>query len=182
MIKNVLFDLDDTILDFKKAEKHALQKTLLHYGIEASEETVALYSRINTAQWKLLEKGELDRTTLKIRRFALLFEALGLNFDAKTRRGSNTQEDIFLAYIAGMDAFALGLRMADKLIQDGRIDQFLAQRYSSYTQGIGKRIVDGSITMAELEQYALEMGDITTNISGKQEYLEQVLNEILFGC
>ena len=105
----------------------------------------------------------------------------GLNFDAKTRRGSNTPEDIFLAYIAGMDAFALGLRMAYKIINDGRIDNFVQERYASYTNGIGKKIVDGSVTMAELEQYALAMGDVTTNISGRQEYLENVMNEIMFG-
>ena len=104
----------------------------------------------------------------------------GLNFDAKTRRGSNTPEDIFLSYIAGMDAFALGLRIADKMIRDGRIEEFKAERYASYRSGIGKKIVDGDITIAELEEYALNMGDVTTNISGRQEYLEQVMNEIMF--
>ena len=104
----------------------------------------------------------------------------GLNFDAKTRRGSNTAEDIFLAYIAGMDAFALGLRIADKMIRDGRIDKFVDDRYASYKTGIGKKIVDGTVTMAELEAYALEMGDVTTNISGKQEYLEGVMNALWF--
>nr|QGJ83124.1 xylose isomerase [uncultured Ruminococcus sp.]QGJ83189.1 xylose isomerase [synthetic construct] len=104
----------------------------------------------------------------------------GLNFDAKTRRGSNTNEDIFHAYIAGMDAFALGLRMADKIIKDGRIDAFVADRYSSYNSGIGKKITDGTVTMAELEAYALQMGDVTTNISGRQEYLENTINSIMF--
>lgn len=104
----------------------------------------------------------------------------GLNFDAKTRRGSNTPEDIVLAYIAGMDAFALGLRVADKIIADGRIDEFVKTRYASYESGIGKKIVDGSISIEELEKYALEMGDVTTNISGRQEYLESVVNEIMF--
>ncbi|MBQ2708884.1 MAG: xylose isomerase [Clostridia bacterium] len=105
----------------------------------------------------------------------------GLNFDAKTRRGSNTPEDIFLAYIAGMDAFALGLRMADKLIADGRIDAFVKERYASWHSGIGKKIIDGEATMAELEAYALAMGDITTNTSGRQEYLEAVMNAVMFG-
>ena len=105
----------------------------------------------------------------------------GLNFDAKTRRGSNTPEDIFLAYIAGMDAFALGLRMADKLIADGRIDAFVKERYASWNSGIGKKIIDGEATMAELEAYALAMGDITTNTSGRQEYLEAVMNAVMFG-
>ena len=104
----------------------------------------------------------------------------GLNFDAKTRRASNTMEDIFLSYIAGMDAFALGLRCADKIIRDGRIDKFVSDRYASYNEGIGKKIVDGTATMAELEAYALAMGDVTTNKSGKQEYLESVMNTIMF--
>ena len=104
----------------------------------------------------------------------------GLNFDSKTRRGSNTNEDIFLAFIAGMDAFALGLRIADKMIRDGRIDKFVADRYASYNEGIGKKIVDGTVTMAELEAYALEMGDVTTNTSGRQEYLENILNSLMF--
>ena len=105
----------------------------------------------------------------------------GLNFDAKSRRGSNTAEDIFLSYIAGMDAFALGLRIADRIISDGRLDAFVRERYSSYTTGIGKKIVDGDVSLAELEEYALAMGDVTTNTSGRQEYLEAVMNEIMFG-
>ena len=108
------------------------------------------------------------------------FKEGGLNFDAKTRRGSNTFEDIFLSYIAGMDAFALGLRMADKIIKDGTIDNFVRERYSSYNTGIGKKITDGTATMAELEEYALGLGDVTTNISGKQEYLENIINGIMF--
>ena len=104
----------------------------------------------------------------------------GLNFDAKARRGSYTPEDIFYSYIAGMDAYALGLRIAQRMIDDGRIEDFTAERYASYNSGIGKRIVDGTISMAELEKYALAMGDVKTNISGRQEYLEQVMNEIMF--
>ena len=104
----------------------------------------------------------------------------GLNFDAKARRGSFTQEDVFLSYIAGMDAFALGLTIADRMISDGRINAFVEERYSSYNSGIGKKIVDGTVTMAELEQYALNIGDVTSNVSGKQEYLEQIINEIMF--
>ncbi len=104
----------------------------------------------------------------------------GLNFDAKARRGSNTYEDIFYSYIAGMDAFALGLKLANDVIVDGRIDKFVADRYASYNTGIGKKIVDGTATMEELEAYALKMGDVTTNTSGRQEYLESVLNSVMF--
>ena len=108
------------------------------------------------------------------------FKEGGLNFDAKTRRGSSTFEDIFLSYIAGMDAFALGLRLADKIIKDGTIDKFVEERYSSYNTGIGKKITDGTATIHELEEYALGLGDVKTNISGRQEYLENVINSIMF--
>lgn len=104
----------------------------------------------------------------------------GLNFDAKSRRASFEEEDIFLSYIAGMDAFALGLKLAYKLIEDGRIDRFVKERYKSYQSGIGASIVAGKETLESLERYALKMGEVTTNSSGKQEYLEAVLNEILF--
>lgn len=104
----------------------------------------------------------------------------GLNFDAKARRGSNTMEDLFYAFIAGMDTFALGLRKAFALIEDGRVDAFVAERYASWQAGIGKKIVNNEVAMEELEQYALQLGDVTTNLSGRQEYLESVVNEVLF--
>jgi len=104
----------------------------------------------------------------------------GLNFDAKTRRGSYDYEDMAYAYIAGMDAFALGLRLAVKVMEDGRLDAFVKERYASYDSGIGKKISDRCATIEELEQYALEKGDVTTNTSGRQEYLENILNRIIF--
>ena len=103
----------------------------------------------------------------------------GLNFDAKTRRGSFELEDIFHAYIAGMDAFALGLRIADRLIQDGRIDQFIEDRYSSFRTGIGADIVSGKASIFDLEAYALSLGDVKTLKSGRQEYLESIVNSVM---
>ena len=105
----------------------------------------------------------------------------GLNFDSKARRGSYTPEDIFYSYIAGMDTFALGLRIAVKMIEDGRIDKFVDDRYASWTTGIGKDIIDGKVNMADLEKYALEKGEVTDSLtSGRQEYLESILNSIMF--
>lgn len=107
----------------------------------------------------------------------------GLNFDAKARRGSFELEDIFHSYIAGMDTFALGLRAADKLIQDGRIDQFVEDRYASWKTGIGADIIDGKVTMEDLEKYAVEKGEVTDSLSsGRQEMLESILNNIMFSC
>ena len=109
------------------------------------------------------------------------FTTGGLNFDSKARRASYKPEDVFISHIMGMDSMALGLRFADKLIKDGRIDKFVEERYASYASGIGKKIVDGTVTIQELEKYALEQGDVKTNQSGRQEYLEGVINQVLFG-
>ena len=72
MIKNVLFDLDDTILDFKKSERIAIAKTFTKFGIEASEENIAKYSKYNISQWKRLELGEISLDEVKVNRFRLL--------------------------------------------------------------------------------------------------------------
>ncbi|MDR0862145.1 MAG: xylose isomerase [Oscillospiraceae bacterium] len=105
----------------------------------------------------------------------------GLNFDAKARRGSFTREDTLLSYIAGMDAFAFGLKAALRLIEDGRLDTFVDERYAGYKSGIGADIVSGKATIFDLERYALALGEVTTNTSGRQEYLESVLNQIILG-
>ena len=81
MIKNILLDLDDTILDFHKAERIALTTTLKKIGIEPSEETLQLYSKINLAHWKRLEVGELTRHEVLHGRFTELFNALGVAGD-----------------------------------------------------------------------------------------------------
>ncbi len=105
----------------------------------------------------------------------------GLNFDSKARRGSYTPEDIFHSYIAGMDTFALGLKIAQKMIDDGRIDKFVDDRYASWTTGIGADIISGKATMADLEKYALEKGEVVDSLSsGRQEMLESILNNIMF--
>ncbi|MBQ5318519.1 MAG: xylose isomerase [Oscillospiraceae bacterium] len=105
----------------------------------------------------------------------------GLNFDSKARRGSYTPEDIFHSYIAGMDTFALGLKIAQKMIDDGRIDKFVADRYASWSTGIGADIISGKATMADLEKYALEKGEVVDSLSsGRQEMLESILNNIMF--
>ncbi len=105
----------------------------------------------------------------------------GFNFDAKTRRPSYTHEDMFLAYILGMDSLAQGLLYAAKIIEDGRVDKFLAERYASYNTGIGKKIIDGKATLEELAAYADELGKPELPGSGRQEYLESIVNSLMFG-
>ena len=86
MIKYVFLDLDDTVLDFHKAEEVAIQKTLRHFGVTPTARIVARYSAINQAQWKLLEQGKLTRAEVKLRRFSLLFEELDVQVDAEAAR------------------------------------------------------------------------------------------------
>ena len=78
MIKDILFDLDDTILDFTRAERRALTSALLFFGIEPSDSTVDLYHEINAGQWRKLEKGLLTRDEVKTSRYEILFEKIGV--------------------------------------------------------------------------------------------------------
>ncbi len=105
----------------------------------------------------------------------------GFNFDAKNRRPSNTYADMFKGFILGMDTFALGLINAAKIIEDGRIDNFISEKYSSFHSGIGKRILDGDVTLEELSEYALDKKKIDCIMSGNQEALQSIVNSILFG-
>ncbi|OVE68610.1 xylose isomerase [Clostridium diolis] len=103
----------------------------------------------------------------------------GVNFDSKVRRASFEKEDLFLAYIAGMDTFAKGLRVAYKLLESGDLEDFIKEKYSSFTQGIGKEIVEGKVGFKELEAYALNNNPII-NKSGRQELLESIVNQYIF--
>ncbi len=103
----------------------------------------------------------------------------GLNFDAKVRRESFEPVDLFYAHIGGMDAFARGLKAAAAIRKDGRLAEFVKERYSSWHEGIGAKIESGTATFKELEQYMLKKGDIRPNVSGRQEFLENLFNEFI---
>ncbi len=103
----------------------------------------------------------------------------GINFDAKVRRESFEPVDLFHAHIGGMDAFARGLKIAAAIRADGLLDQFVKERYSSWDTGLGAEIEAGKHTLESLAQYILEKGDIEPNRSGRQEYLENLINMYL---
>ena len=106
------------------------------------------------------------------------FTCGGLNFDAKRRRESHTLEDLFHAHIGGMDVYARGLKIADKILKDGVIDSFISERYSCYNDGIGKRIECRKESLESLTEYALSTAAPVLN-SGGQEYLENVINRYI---
>ncbi|MGE5677392.1 MAG: xylose isomerase, partial [Pseudomonadota bacterium] len=105
----------------------------------------------------------------------------GLNFDAKVRRGSFEPEDLFIAYIVGMDTFAKGLLAANDLLEDRALESFVENRYASYSEGIGKKIVEASTDFEELAEYALKHDRIVLR-SGRQELLEDIVNRYIYSA
>jgi len=103
----------------------------------------------------------------------------GFNFDAKLRRQSIDPEDLFHAHIGGMDAYTKAFKLARSIIADGRFDAFVADRYASFDSGLGKRIETGKIGFKELEKLVLTKLGEPTPRSGRQEYLENLLNRYL---
>jgi xylose isomerase len=103
----------------------------------------------------------------------------GVNFDAKVRRESIEPVDLFHAHIGGMDAFARGLKIAAAIRKDGRLAEFVKQRYSSWDSGLGKSIEEGKESFETLEAYMLKKGEAKANTSGRQEFLENLINEFI---
>lgn len=193
------FDVATTIGFLRK---YGLDKRF-KFNIEANHATLAghtfqhelrvaavngMFGSIDANQGDMLLGWDTDQFPTDIYSAALsMYEVIkaggftngGLNFDAKQRRGSFEQEDLAIAHIAGMDTFALGLLIAQKMIEDGRIEGFVEDRYSSWRGGIGKRILDGGESLETLAAYAAQIGDVKSNMSGRQEYLESVLNQIM---
>jgi xylose isomerase len=102
----------------------------------------------------------------------------GFNFDAKLRRPSIDLEDLFIAHIGGMDAYALAFKLAREILADGKFEKFVAERYSSFDSDYGRDIEKRKIGFKELERIALKLGEPIPR-SGKQEYLENLLNTYL---
>ncbi|MGE6613179.1 xylose isomerase [Peribacillus sp. NPDC076916] len=132
-------------------------------GWDTDEFPTDLYST-TLAMYEILQNGGLGSG--------------GLNFDAKVRRGSFEQEDLVYAHVAGMDAFARGLKVAHKLLEDRVLENIIDERYSSFKEGIGLEIVEGRANFHTLEQYALQNTNIT-NKSGRQERLKAILNQYI---
>jgi xylose isomerase len=105
----------------------------------------------------------------------------GLNFDAKVRRESFEPIDLFHAHIGGMDAFARGLKIAAAIRADGQLERLRQERYQSWHSGIGARILQGprKCTLADLEKYVLEKGHLEPNRSGRQEMIENLINQYI---
>ena len=104
----------------------------------------------------------------------------GFNFDAKLRRPSIDLEDLFFAHIGGFDAYALAFKLARRILAEGKFTQFVAARYNSFNVGFGRDIESGKLGFKELAEIALKLGEPAPH-SGRQEYLENLLNQYLHG-
>jgi xylose isomerase len=102
----------------------------------------------------------------------------GVNFDAKTRRNSTDPEDLFLAHIGGMDAFARGLIIADQILSHSPYKKFRKDRYASFDSGKGKDFEEGKLSLEDLRNFAFANGE-PKQISGKQEWLENIINQYI---
>jgi xylose isomerase len=103
----------------------------------------------------------------------------GFNFDAKVRRESTDLEDLFLGHIGGMDAYARALVIADRIISDGRLDDFKASRYASFGREDGQRFEVGKMSLVDLRNIAANSREPELE-SGKQEWVENLLNDYMF--
>ena len=102
----------------------------------------------------------------------------GINFDAKIRRNSTDPADLFYAHVGGMDIFARALIVADEILNKSDYKKIRADRYVSFNSGEGKAFEDGKLSLEDLRAYAIKHGEPAT-ISGKQEYLENIINRFI---
>lgn len=127
MIKTVFLDIDDTLLDFRKAEALAIRHTFIELGVEPTDELIQLYSGINLSQWKLLEKGEITRAELLTRRFDILYSQIGLDISSQ-----KTQS----LYEENLSHGAYFLDGAEELLQAlcGKYELYITSNGTAYVQ------------------------------------------------
>jgi xylose isomerase len=135
-------------------------------GWDTDEFPTDLYST-TLAMYEILEGGG--------------FTTGGVNFDAKVRRTSFEPADLFYAHIAGMDSFAIGLKVAAKLIEDKALQKYVDDRYASFKEGIGAEIAARKVDFKKLEQYALQNNPIVHK-SGRIEVLRSIVNQYLLNA
>src|SRR5476651_1842249 len=102
----------------------------------------------------------------------------GINFDAKIRRNSTDPADLFYAHIGGMDIFARALIIADSILQKSDYKKIRTERYASFDSGKGKDFENGKLSLEDLRAFAIANGEPKT-LSGKQEYLENLINNYI---
>jgi xylose isomerase len=107
------------------------------------------------------------------------FTTGGLNFDSKVRRQSIDPQDMFYGHIGAMDVSARALLIAEKMLQDGKLAAHVDARYAGWKAPLGQHIMAGELGLDALAEQVLAANRDTAPVSGRQEYLENLLNSYL---
>ena len=143
MIEFLFLDLDDTILDFQKAERLALAKTLEFFGLPPTDTVLARYHQINREHWERLERKELTRQQVLVGRFAALFAEMGLSAQA---------EQVARAYEENLSQGHYFLPGAEEALQS------LRKKYKLYLASNGTaRVQAGRLKSAGIIPYFQEI-------------------------
>ena len=165
----ILFDADDTLLDFGKDETNALIKTLKNHGVPTTEENISIYKEVNIGLWKALERGEIDKSTLKKVRFGLFFEKIDFE----------TKEDTFSIN----EEYLHNLSDGGNLLDGAKdlIERLIAQGYDLYivTNGI-ENTQKRRLTKAGILPYFSEIfvSEAIGYQKPRKEYFDYVLSHI----
>lgn len=136
MIKTVFLDIDDTLLDFHRAEALAIRTALRHFGIEPSEENIKRYSSINRACWQKFERGEMTRESLLTTRFEILFSEMGVDFSPREAQR---------IYETGLGSYHFYIDGAEKMLEEIYHDYDLYITTNGITVVQTRRIADSGI-------------------------------------
>ncbi|MFS2035760.1 xylose isomerase [Polaromonas sp. CT11-55] len=104
----------------------------------------------------------------------------GFNFDAKVRRQSMDPVDILHGHVGAIDALALALRCAARLMEAGELERFRAERYARWDGDLGRGILGGDMKLSEVAEYAFVQDLRPRPVSGRQEWLENRVNAAIF--
>ena len=157
MVEFLFLDLDDTILDFHKAERIALSKTIREFGVEPTEEVLSRYHVINKWHWEQLELGKLTRDEVLTGRFRTLFQELGLDVDPeKMQAGYERNLSIGHYFLPG----------AEEAVKE------LHQKYRLFLASNGTGVVQkGRMTSANLYRF-FEKSFVSEEIGHNKPSLE----------
>ena len=183
----LLMDADNTILDFTRSEHDAIAETFAHFGLPNDDATIAIYSKVNEAHWKMLERGEIEKKVLMWKRFEAFLECTGLSADPKALAADylktlSTKSYLIEGALEVCAALAEKCRMyvvtnGDKRVQEGRFDpcplaKYFEKAYISEVVGFEKpdiRYFDA--VMSDIPDFdpatTLVVGDsLTSDIQG----------------
>jgi xylose isomerase len=107
------------------------------------------------------------------------FTSGGMNFDAKLRRQSIDPADLFHAHIGGMDVLARGVLIAERMMADGKLKKHIDDRYNGWSGELGQKMLGGKMGLAEISDHVLERGLDPKPRSGRQEFLENLVQKYL---